>query len=128
MHRTKFVVPLAAIALLAGCAEIRREQIQQKENLLTAAGFRMKIADTPAAVAQLQAMPQNRMIARQHPDGTLVYTYADAKGCNCLYKGHAPEYQEYRRLALVKQLQQEQLEAAEANEAASMDWGWWGPW
>ena len=45
-----------------------------------------------------------------------------------MYKGHAPEYEQYKQLALAKQLSQAQVEAAEANEAASMDWGWWGPW
>ena len=107
---------------------MRQEEIHQKENLLTAAGFKMKLADNPQALAQLQTMPQNRMIARTAPDGSLVYTYADLKGCNCMYKGHAPEYEQYKQLALAKQLSQAQVEAAEANEAASMDWGWWGPW
>ena len=127
MRRT--LTTLLTLSLLAaGCAAMREERIHQKENLLAAAGFKMKLADTPQALAQLQAMPQNRMIARSAPDGSLVYTYADLQGCKCLYKGHAPEYQQYRQLALAKQFAQDQVEAAEANEAASMDWGWWGPW
>lgn len=127
MRRT--LTTLLTLSLLAaGCAAMREERIHQKENLLAAAGFKMKLADTPQALAQLQAMPQNRMIARSAPDGSLVYTYADLQGCKCLYKGHAPEYEQYKQLAIARQLAQDQVEAAEANEAASMDWGWWGPW
>ena len=127
-RRTTTLLLLALSVLAAGCAAMRQEEIHQKENLLTAAGFKMKLADNPQALAQLQTMPQNRMIARTAPDGSLVYTYADLKGCNCMYKGHAPEYEQYKQLALAKQLSQAQVEAAEANDAASMDWGWWGPW
>ena len=83
-RRTTTLLLLALSVLAAGCAAMRQEEIHQKENLLTAAGFKMKLADNPQALAQLQTMPQNRMIARTAPDGSLVYTYADLKGCNCM--------------------------------------------
>ncbi|HZR79677.1 MAG TPA: hypothetical protein VFD92_01160 [Candidatus Binatia bacterium] len=123
------LAPAVAFTLsAAGCAAMRQEEVHRKENLLAAAGFRMKPADTPEKLAQLQAMPQTRMVARPAPQGGVVYTYADAQGCKCLYTGKAEEYQRYRQLAMQQQVAEAQVEAAEANEAAAMDWGWWGPW
>lgn len=120
-----------AIALAVGstaCTAMRLEAAHRKENILAAAGFQMKPADTPDKLAQLQAMPQLKMIARNSPKGQLVYTYADAQGCKCLYTGNAQQYADYRRLALQQQMAESEVEAAQANEAAAMDWGWWGPW
>jgi hypothetical protein len=125
---TAVAAGLAAAIGLGGCAAMRQEAAHRKENLLVASGFAMKAADTPEKLAQLQAMPQLRMVARPAPNGGVVYTYADAQGCKCLYTGNAAQYQEYRRLALQQQIAEAQVEAAEANEAAAMDWGWWGPW
>jgi len=124
---------LAAVALaigvaIAGCAAMREEAAHKKENLLAAAGFKMKPADTPEKLARVQAMPQLKMVARSGPQGQVGYTYADAQGCKCLYTGNAEQYAEYRRLALRQDAAEAQVEAAEANEAAAMDWGWWGPW
>jgi hypothetical protein len=125
------VLTVAALGLgLAsfGCTAMRLDAAHHKENLLAAAGFRMKPGDTPEKLAQLQAMPQLKMISRTNPQGQLVYTYADSQGCKCLYTGGAAQYAEYRRLALEREMAEAQVESAEANEAAAMDWGWWGPW
>ena len=53
-RRTTTLLLLALSVLAAGCAAMRQEEIHQKENLLTAAGFKMKLADNPQALAQLQ--------------------------------------------------------------------------
>ena len=113
--------------LLSNCAAIRREEAQSTENLLAAAGFQVRPADTPAKLAQLKALPALKMQMRQK-DGKLVYTYADPDNCNCLYVGGPQQYTEYRRLAMKQEIAQEQMEAAEAQEDAAMDWGMWGPW
>ena len=42
--------------LLGGCAAIQREEAQQTESTLSAAGFQMKPADTPERLAHLQTM------------------------------------------------------------------------
>ncbi len=124
----KFLTAVALAIALAGCAAMREEAAHRKENLLAAAGFRMKPADTPEKLARAEAMPQLKMVARSGPGGQVGYTYADVKGCKCVYAGNAANYAEYRRLALQQQAAEAQVEAAEANEAAAMDWGWWGPW
>ena len=51
---TRYVVAVVLIVVLAGCAAMRQERARDKENMLAAAGFQMKPADTPKRVAHLQ--------------------------------------------------------------------------
>ena len=111
---------LAVALLLAGCAAIRRSEARDAEQLLAAAGFRAKPADTAAKLANLQTMPPLKLVARSK-DEHFVYTYADPYNCQCLYVGGPAEYSAYQRLAVQKELAQEQREAA-------MEWEMWGPW
>jgi hypothetical protein len=114
----------------AGCSAIRKSEAQSEENLLAAAGFKAKPADTPEKLAQLKAMPALKMQMRTQ-DGKVAYTYADPYNCKCLYVGGPDQYVEYKRLAMKQQIAMDQVEAAEAEEDAAMDWGMWGgfgPW
>jgi len=113
--------------LLGGCSAIRRSEAESTEELLAAAGFTMQIADEPTETTKLQSLsPPLKLVPRQK-DGQLVYTYADPYNCKCVYVGTEAEYQQYRRLALQKQIADEQLEAAEAAESAATmgPWWWW---
>jgi hypothetical protein len=115
----------AVLALVfASCTAMRRWEAADTDDLLVAAGFAAKSADTPEAMAKLKAMTPLKII-RRVKDGEMVYTYADPYDCQCLLVGNAQQYQEYRRLAVQKQIADEQLQAAEAEEAAAMDVGWW---
>lgn len=49
---------IGLVVLGGGCAYTQRQKAQQIEPMLSAAGFKMKIADTPEKLAKLQAMPQ----------------------------------------------------------------------
>jgi hypothetical protein len=122
-------VALVAGAVLAatGCSAIRRDEARSEENLLAAAGFQMRAADTPERQAQLQAQPALKMQMRAKDDA-VVYTYADPYNCKCLWVGGPEQYEKYKKLALKQQVAQDQMEAAEAEEEASLDWGMWGPW
>src|SRR5262245_36416722 len=117
----RIVLVFAAIAA-SGCAAIRRNEARDTGDLLVAAGFRPKPADTPERVAHLQAMPALKMVA-DSKDGNVVYRYADPYSCECLYVGDEDAYREYKRLAVEKEIADEKLQAAQAAEAASMDWG-----
>lgn len=120
----------AAVVLMAmvmGCAALEREEVQETEHTLAAAGFQVKLAETPDKLRQLKTMQQHKIIRRSH-DGKPMYVYADAQLCQCLYYGNQDAYDKYRRLALQKQIAQERLNAAEMNEDAAMNWGAWGPW
>jgi hypothetical protein len=123
-------VVLVLTGLVAGCSAIRKDEAQSAENLLVAAGFKAKPADTPEKVAQLKSLPALKMQVRSK-DGKLGYSYADPYNCKCLYVGGPSQYAEYKRLAIKQQIATDQVEAAEAEENASLDWGMWGgfgPW
>lgn len=124
------VAAIALVGLASGCAAIRSDEARQDENLLVAAGFKAKPADTPAKLAQLKALPALKMEVRSK-DGQTGYSYADPYNCKCLYVGGPQQYQEYRKLAVKQQIAMDQMEAAESEEDAALDWGMWGgfgPW
>ena len=124
-HWTPKLAPLvlAATVVLTGCATIRQSQARDTEQLLAAAGFTMQLADT--AEQPLDAMPPYRLVSRTK-DGAVQYTYADPKGCKCVYVGGSKEYSEYQRLSTERRIARERLWAA---EDAWADWDYWGgPW
>jgi len=82
-RRARFVVLFAAILAVTGCATTRREEAASTEQLLAAAGFQMRPADTPERVAALASMPREKLVVRSK-DGNVVYTYADPEKCHCL--------------------------------------------
>ena len=110
----------SALVFLASCQAIEKEQAQDTEQLLAAAGFHMKEAGTPEQIANLKAMTQRKMVI-QDQDGQTRYVYADAAGCGCVYVGGEKNYDEFQRLSVKQQIAQDNLDA-------SMDWGMWGPW
>ena len=126
---TRYVVAIALIVALGACAAMREEQAKDKENILAAAGFQMKPADTPSRVAHLQTLTPLKLVPHTRAsDGKLLYVFADPKGCQCLYVGDETAYQRYRQLALQQKVAQEQMVAAQMNADAAMDWGLWGPY
>ena len=125
---TRYVVAVVLIVMLAGCAAMRQERARDKENMLAAAGFQMKPADTPNRVAHLQTLTPLKLLPYTRTDGKLLYVYADPKGCNCLYVGDETAYQRYRELAQQQKIAQEQMVTAQMNADAAMDWGLWGPY
>jgi hypothetical protein len=125
---TRYVVAVVLIVVLAGCAAMRQERARDKENMLSAAGFQMKPADTPKRVAHLQTLTPLKLLPYTRRDGKLLYVYADPKGCNCLYVGDESAYQRYRALEQQQKIAQEQMVTAQMNADAAMDWGLWGPY
>jgi len=114
---------LLAVMVAVGCGG----QVIQTERLLAAAGFQMRLADSPERQAHLATMMQRQLVPEMH-DGSLRYIYADAKYCKCVYVGTEKAYQRYERYALKQRVSDQRLAAAQMNEDASMNWGMWGPW
>jgi hypothetical protein len=114
-------------AALAGCTMIRNYEANQKEQMLAAAGFTMKLADTPEKLAHLQTLAQRKLVPYPR-NGKVYYLYADALSCKCLYVGDEKAYQRFQQLALEQRIADEEREAAAMNEQAAMNWGMWGPW
>ena len=123
MRWTTLVLPLIALGLsVTGCAAIRAHQAAETEQVLAAAGFQVKPADTPEKLAHLQTLTP-RKVVRYVRDGQPQYVYADPETCKCLYVGDEQRYQKFQELSLQKKIADEQLSAAQANWDASMDWG-----
>lgn len=121
------VVGLSLLLWSLGCAHSEKRKTEEVEQLLSAAGFVMKLADTPDKLEDLQAMEQRKLIAHSN-NGGVYFTYADAEGCRCLFAGDQEAYQRFQKLAVQKDIAEDYRRAAEAQEAASMNWGMWGPW
>jgi hypothetical protein len=116
----------ACLVATGGCAALRKSEVDSQEQLLSAAGFQMKLADTPQKVEHLQGLTSQKLVPHTR-DGKLYYVYADPEFCKCLYVGNEPAYQKYQQLAIQQKLAQERLNAAAMNENAAMNWGMWGP-
>lgn len=123
------ITSIAIVGLLAsGCST--NSQAIETERLLAAAGFQMRLADTPDKLTRLTAQPQ-RTLVPHNQDGKIMYSYADAKVCKCIYVGTERAYGRYQKLALVHEDSVRRLQAAQYQEDAAMDmstWGPWGPW
>jgi len=113
------IITVLSIAL-AGCAAMKKSEATDTEQLLAAAGFKMKLADTPERLAHLKTLTQLKVVPHDR-NGKMYYVYADAADCQCLYAGNQEAYQRYENLTVKQNI-------AQMNEAASMDWGMWGPW
>src|SRR6202158_4524507 len=86
------VVVAVVLGLSSGCATIRRHDTLQTEQMLAAAGFRMKLADTPAKLAPPHTLTPRRLVPHRRAD-QLYYAYADHEVCRCLYAGTETQYQ-----------------------------------
>jgi hypothetical protein len=123
------LVPVLVLAL-AGCAvvkEVQKNEAADKEQLLAAAGFQVKLADTPQKMAHLQTLAQRKLITHER-NGKVYYVYADALNCQCLYVGNAAAYQRFQQLQIDRQVAAQQRMAAEMNYDAAMNWDMYGPW
>jgi hypothetical protein len=121
------LIGLALGMALTGCAAIEREDAEQTEQLLAAAGFEMRPADTPAKLADLQRLEQHKLVQRDR-DGTVTYTYADAVDCKCLYSGDEKSYDAFQKLQVQQEIAEQEEMAASMNQEAEMNWEMWGPW
>jgi len=112
----------AACLAVAACAT-PQQRAENREDLLAAAGFRVRPANTPARVASLRSLPPNKVV-QQTRGGTVSYMYADPLVCACLYVGDQTAYGRYRQEVFQRRLAEEQSMTAQMNQ---MDWDY-GPW
>jgi hypothetical protein len=63
---------------------------------LTSAGFVMRPANTPEALARLRHLPPRKFVARTKPNGVRYFLYADADYCRCVLVGDQRAMNTYR--------------------------------
>lgn len=129
MHTSTRGYRYAAMALIAALAlsACKTQQVQTREDNLSAAGFLVVPANTPEKKAMLNRLPANRFVMRTH--GNVVhYVYADPLVCGCLYVGTQQQYNQYVRDRQTQDQLDEQQMTAQMYQDPAWDWNPWGPW
>jgi len=114
-----------ALATLSSCAFLNQMDSSSNEQLLAAAGFEPRPADTPEKAAALAAMKPYQ-VNMHTKGGSVYYTYADPKQ-KLLYVGGPKQYSAYQRLNVSEDIASENEMAAMEQAQANMDWSMWGP-
>ena len=118
-----FAVSLAAIFLLAACAEM---ESNNTKSLLSSAGFQARTPQTAQQKELYAALPAYR-VERATFKGKTFYVYKDEKA-GVAYVGHEAEYQQYRTLCIRQQIAQDYYMAMTMNRYSAARWyGAWGP-
>jgi len=108
-----------ALAVVAGCSTTK-----STEDMLSAAGFKIVPANTPARQAQLKALPSGQ-ISRVQRNGKNYFIFPDP-GQNVLYVGQDSQYQYYQNLRVQAQMAADDAAAASMNTPP--DWDAWEAW
>ena len=117
----KMISVTALLALMVGCATTNTNS-----DLLSAAGFKLRPADTPKKQELLKTLTPGKLTLITWK-GKQFYVQPDVPN-NQAYVGTPAEYQAYQQLRLAKQLSNDNLMAAQMNQDAMMGWGGaWGP-
>jgi hypothetical protein len=106
-------------AVLAGFSGCAGTQVQNKESMLSAAGFQTRIPTTQAQWVLYKRMTPDKL-ERNTFKGRALYTYAD-KRKGVVYIGGDKAYQRYRQLALQQSVAQNEIEAAYNNQLSQED-------
>lgn len=117
---------MAGVGLLVSGCTTPQQRAEHRENLLAAAGFVQRPANTPERQNSLKMLPPDRVVRTVRGD-KVVYLFADPLICNCLYIGSQQNWDTYRRELLQLHVANEEEMAAQMNEDAALNWGW-GPW
>jgi|SRR5690242_2458449 hypothetical protein len=118
MRHSGWAVVVAALCLATGCANQPQSTATasvNKTDALLASGFKMVPANTPERQTALRQLPPQKVV-RQVRNDKVVFVYADAAGCSCLYVGNATAYGAYRART-----------SETADERAMNNWDW-SPW
>ena len=120
---------------ITGCAALKESYAKETEQMLSAAGFTVKPADTPEKLAHLKKLTQEQVV-QYEKDGKIYYIYANAYEKK-LYVGNKAAYNEYKKIKHQKQVSENQIADArdalmaaneEADSTGAMDWGLWAPY
>lgn len=92
---SRWAVATGMAFLAAACANSDAEP-PNNADLLIAAGFVQRKADTPERIAALKSLPPHQFVTR-NSNGSVKYMYADPIACNCIYVGGQLAYNQYHQ-------------------------------
>jgi hypothetical protein len=126
MRRFTAVLLAAGTSVLLGACATPMERANEKNDLLSAAGFTIVPVTTDAQRLQLNTLPPNRVVQKVK-DGKVMFVYADPYACGCLYIGDETAWDNYKREQLQQHFIDQERMNAEMNENAAWNWSMWGP-
>jgi hypothetical protein len=125
-HRNLLVVALVAI-LAVGCAS---NNLLDKENAATGAGFKIITPAKPEQLALLQKLPPDKVTPITY-GGKVYYILPDLAN-NRAYVGGPRQYQAYKQFRQKQQMNSENYlappDSVQMVEVNAMNWGEWGGW
>lgn len=123
MWRYSPICATIALVLLMSACQSTQQAVQGKEDLLAAAGFSIKPANSAARLAAMKKLPPHKFV--QQTSGTsVVWLYADPTICQCVYFGDQAAWSNYRAMVFAKRIVNEQQMIAVMNQN-SFDFGPW---
>jgi len=125
MHRRIVITALVLVApfVFWACTITPEATGNQVENMLVAADFKFKTADTPQQMERMQALPQGQFI-RHQAGGNVYYLYADAAGCKCVWRGDQAAYSRYKELARERKVDYKDSLYESQDQELFPDVGW----
>lgn len=112
---------IVLIGLLTSCAMMKIQETKDTEKLLTAVGFKMTLANSPAKMEHLKTLTQNKLVGHAK-DGATYYIYADATNCQCFYWGSDQSYQSFLKLQEQQNLTAQDQMSAEMDTQEKLNW------
>ena len=91
------VVLLVSAAVAAAVEEPSKPFLEKNSFYLSSAGFRIQVANDPAGLKALRALPPHRFVINGSGD-TMRYLYAEPERCVCIFVGTQQAYDRYRNL------------------------------
>lgn len=125
----------AALTLAVALTACATTKTPSTAKLLSDAGFKTVVADTPARQERLKSLPTDK-ISRVTKDGQIYYVYPQAKQ-NALLVGRPDQYQAYRQLLIDQKVLQRDRQAyrdaqaqaqVEATAETTTEMSGWEAW
>jgi hypothetical protein len=91
------IVLLLCASLLAALEVPSKPFLEKNSFYLSSAGFRVQVANDPAAKKAMHALPPHRFVIHRYGND-VRYLYAEPNHCVCVFIGTQANYQDYRAI------------------------------
>lgn len=105
--------------LMVGFCACTSYKVENKESLLSSAGFRSHTPSTQTQWVMFKGMTPYKL-ERNTKSGKALYSYADPQR-GVVYIGGDKAYQRYRQLALQESIEEKEVEASYSNYLKTID-------